>query len=217
MRKEQRKQVSTDTNRHKQSIGDKGSLYNDYAVSQTAHPGLLICPSSPSRCSPSEGVKGWQVPGGAARSLWVRFLRGQAVMVLGWNERGGDTTWLVSIAGDRRDHIAAVSPNQLHYQTVTDSHACPRRPQSAFRALPSAHHKSIILQSLIFGIFNIKSMIDATASAIVQCICVISNQTWLCYCETVCLAHVWTKAGQNGLNNETKGNILKAANESSIH
>lgn len=49
--------------------------------STTAHPGLLVCPSSPSRCSPSEGVKGWQVPGGAARSLRVRFLRGQAVLV----------------------------------------------------------------------------------------------------------------------------------------
>lgn len=55
----------------------------------TAHPGLLVCPSSPSRCSPSEGVKGWQVPGGAARSLGVRFLRGQAVTVFGLNELGG--------------------------------------------------------------------------------------------------------------------------------
>lgn len=62
------------------------------AVSVTVsvlHPGLLVCPSSPSRCSPNEGVKGWQVPGGAARSPGgVRFLWGQAVVVCGWNEPG---------------------------------------------------------------------------------------------------------------------------------
>lgn len=82
---------------------------------------------------PVKGVKGWQVPWGAARSFRVRFLRGQAFAVLGWRERGGGTIRLVSRAGYRRDLRAAISPNQLHLQAVTDGHVCLRWPQSAFR------------------------------------------------------------------------------------
>lgn len=32
----------------------------------TAHPGLVVCPYVPSRCSAGEEVKGWQVPGGSS-------------------------------------------------------------------------------------------------------------------------------------------------------
>lgn len=112
----------------------------------TAHHGLLVCPSSPSRCSPSEGVKGWQVPGGAARSLGVRFLRGQAVAVKQGGVRG-QYGWSPE---QEIEHRAAVPPNQLHLWAMTDSHACMGRPQSAFRVLPTAHHKSIILDLLHF-------------------------------------------------------------------
>lgn len=95
----------------------------------------------------------------------------------------GGTIWLVSREGDRRDHRAAVSPNQLHLRAMTDSHARLRRSQSAFRVLPADHRKSIILESLTFYIFGIKSMTVTVASTNVWRIRVISIPKRICNCE----------------------------------
>ncbi len=96
-------------------------------TSQQPTPTSSSVPALPPDAHP---VKGWKVGrclGGAERSVRVRFLRGQAVAVfrvkrVGRRWRWGGTIWLVSRAGDRRDHRAAVSPNQLHLWAMTDSH-----------------------------------------------------------------------------------------------
>lgn len=119
--------------------------------STTAHPGLLVCPSSPSRCSPSEGVKGWQVPGGAARSLRVRFLRGQAVLVFRVRHKRGETQDGLCpeqetdrTTAQQQSHLITLIWGQ--WQTATPVWGGCNQLSAYY---PTDHSKSIILDLLL--------------------------------------------------------------------
>lgn len=145
-------------------------------TSQTAHPGCLICPSSPSRCSPNEGVKGWQVPGGTARSLRAQIslrLHSRSPWVEQMGLEVGDGQ-----SPEEEEDGTSEKPSHLInfiYGQMTKSHSCLRQAQSAFRVLPTSHCKSIILESSTFCIL----VMVTAASPNVQCISVIQkHQNW---------------------------------------
>lgn len=129
-----------------------------YHVNTSQQP-TLASSSVPPHLPDAPPLKGWKV-GRCLReqqgASGVRFLWGQVLSVF-WVEGAGlergdgglgvVAIWLVSSAGDRRDHRAAVLPHQLHLWPPTDSHSCMRQSQSAFMVLPTTRCKSIILES----------------------------------------------------------------------